>query len=136
MANAICRDSSLLTFATPETRGRMIYHLTNPGLWWDGDERREAMIKIFETIQSMNDWNKTLRCVVPAKGQWLGPNGSQDQEVFAMSRISKLLDSWLDPVTTQRFYAWRMKLPDTETHIRENIPKAPEKVNRWKMTAP
>jgi hypothetical protein len=136
LASSICRDPSLLVFATPETRGRMLYHLTDPGLLtdlgflWNGDERREAMIKIFETIQSRREWNKTLRSVVPGKGQWLGPNGDQDQEVFAMGRLSKLIDSSIH----QRYYAWISALPDTETHLRENVSKAPEKVNRWQAT--
>jgi len=136
LASSICRDPSLLVFATPETRGRMLYHLTDPGLLtelgflWNGDERREAMIKIFQTIQSRREWNKTLRCVVPGKGQWLGPNGDRDQEVFAMDRLSKLIDSSIH----QRYYAWISALPDTETHLRENVSKAPEKVNRWQAT--
>jgi hypothetical protein len=45
-----------------------------------------------------------------------------------MGRLSKMIDSSIQ----QRYYAWIAALPNTETHLRENVSKAPEKVNRWK----
>lgn len=129
MAARICADPKMLVYATPETRGRMLFHLTSTNSLFYGGEQREAIVKIFETIQSRNEWNKTLRCVVPGQGRWLGPNGSMDQEVFAMDRIKEFLDSSVRP----RFFAWISALPDTATHLRENVSKPPEQVNRWRQ---
>jgi hypothetical protein len=133
LARRVSSDPSLLTYATPEVRGRLLYHLTDPALSFNENERAEALVKIFQTIQSRREWNKTLRSVVPAPGLWLGPKGFSnvplDQEVFAMDRIGKMITYSI----RQRYFAWITNLPDTETHLRENLSKPPEQVNRWKM---
>jgi hypothetical protein len=138
IATRILADPSLLTFATPETRGRLLYDLTHPSLLPElfvaARERREAIVKIFETIQSLREWYATLNNVIPAPGHWLGTEegtnlDGHDQQVFAMSRLMKLFDS----DTLRHFHNWRQHLPNTESHLRENVSKSPEQVNRWKQ---
>jgi len=136
LAQRLCANPELLTFATPEARGRIVYHLTAPELLSNENTRAEALVKVFETIQSRREWQKTLRSVVPARGRWLGttenpmPGSSANQEALAMLRIGKMITYSI----RERYFKWIATLPDTEQHLRENIPKPPESVNRWKST--
>jgi hypothetical protein len=132
MAQKICADSKLLTYSTPEARGRLLFHLSNPDVGGNSELRANAIIKILETIQSKKEWQKTTMWIVPAPGHWLlNTTTSANQVGAAQMQVGEAL-----VVTSfgQRYYDWHTHLPDTETHLRENVSKPPEQVNRWRQS--
>jgi hypothetical protein len=132
MAQKICADSKLLTYSTPEARGRLLFHLSNPDVGGNSELRANAIIKILETIQSKKEWQKTTMWIVPAPGHWLLNNTTSANQVgAAQMQVGEAL-----VVTSfgQRYYDWHTHLPDTETHLRENVSKPPEQVNRWRQS--
>ena len=131
MAEKICADSKLLTYSTPEARGRLLFHLSNPKVGGNKELRAKAIIKILETIQSRKEWQKTTMWVVPAPGCWLLGNATSANQIgLAQGQVG---DALVVTSFGQRYYDWHTHLPDTETHLRENVSKPPEQVNRWKQ---
>ena len=105
--------------------------MSNPDVGGNRELRANAIIKILETIQSKKEWQKTAMWVVPAPGAWLFKNATSANQIgLAQGQVG---DALVVTSLGQRYYDWHTHLPDTETHLRQNVSKPPEQVNRWKQ---